>query len=184
MLSSALRSPQCSELFTLPSSVKTLPAVFTNIHPAFTNHHGWERVLERAVGQEYDRYELDQDVIRKDAQFIATEAVPASRSVHCELKIALEMMKNGNEAYSYIGVSKLSCKGYEALFSAINFVHLTKFCTKGSREKSYYPWMFPRHFSRGQEVAAESYRILPQFWIAAYHGYPVKRVSQFPDSTA
>lgn len=96
VLCSALWPPQCSELFTLPFSVKTLPAVSTNIHPAPTKNHGWERALERVVDQEYHWYKLDQGVIRKGSQFIATEAVSASKSVHCELQIALEMMENGN----------------------------------------------------------------------------------------
>lgn len=63
--------------------------------------------------------------------------------------------------------------------SAINFVHLMDFCTKGSHGKPYYPWMFPKHFPRCQEVAAEPYRILAQFWTVVYYGYCVKRVSQF-----
>lgn len=47
--------------------------------------------------------------------------------------------KNLANAFSYIGMPKLFCKGCDAFIGAYNCVHGTSFLTRGTHGKAYWP---------------------------------------------
>jgi len=89
-----------------------------------------------------------------------------------------------SKAYTYVGVSKLSCHGCNSFFHAFNLVHGTAFMTKGSHAKSYYPWQFPQAFPGRDAVIRSTYQIIANGWASTYDGYRTKFVPLRADSTA
>lgn len=80
------------------------------------------------------------------------------------------------KAYTYIGVSKLSCHGCDSL-KAFNYIHKTDFMTKGSHGKSYYPWQFPpQSFADKDDVLEATYSVIADLWVKTYNGYRPKFV--------
>lgn len=59
-------------------------------------------------------YEMDMQVISVDAAYMAQEPITMFTAVHCELEIDLQAMRGGNNMYSYIGVSKPSCRDFRS----------------------------------------------------------------------
>ena len=98
--------------------------------------------------------------------------------VHCECKLVLHFLKqspNQPRPYSYIGVSKLSCRGCNVFLSALNKVFGSKFYTKGCHHKWYYPWRFPPLTEKRKEVAEEMYQQLCMKFSRTYGGFRTER---------
>lgn len=72
--------------------------------------------------------------------------------------------------HSYIGVSKLSCRGCRVFIWAMSAIYGTNFCTRG--------------LVRSDELTEQVYRLLAGYWITTYHGYRPRRVPPRPNSTA
>lgn len=183
ILTRAARSPRCKHIFAVPFNIQTLPPISTKATAVPRSVKDWESVFERAAGVQYNMYDMDMHVISEDAAYMSREAISMHTTVHCELKIALQAMKNGNKMYSYIGVSKLSCRGCQVWLCAFNELHETHFCTRGSHGKAYYPWQIPQNFPNNSEVTKVAYRLLATSWLTTYHGYRPKKVEHGPDST-
>jgi hypothetical protein len=93
------------------------------------------------------------------------------------------MQPNLPKAYSYIGVSKLSCNGCDSFIKAFNRENGSHWITKGCHGKSYYPWMFPQPFPSYEPVLLSTYSDIVVRWVNSYRGYAVSSVSLKPDST-
>jgi hypothetical protein len=93
-----------------------------------------------------------------------------------------EFHLSGPRAYTYIGISKLSCRGCEIFIRAFNKVHHTKFVSKGQHHKAYYPWQFPPVFPESAEVAKEMYEALCKRFGNQYLGFRPK-LSPFDDDS-
>src|SRR5271154_2898636 len=121
---------------------------------------------------------------------MARETIKRDLVLHCEVRILLHIFKTENEfpsipkAYTYVGVTKLSCRGCRAFFEAFNRMHRTRFVTKGSHSKSYWPWQFPPSFPKSDIVLFHTYHFIAQRWVGSYDGYMVHRVPLSPDSDA
>ena len=119
---------------------------------------------------------------------MASEAIKRDLIVHCEVKILTHIFETEAEtpdipkAYTYIGVSKLCCRGCHSFFESFNAIHATCFTTKGPHNKSYWPWQFPQSVPGG--VLFHTYLSIAERWIESYSGYTVKWVSPVPDSDA
>ena len=68
--------------------------------------------------------------------------------VHCECAL-ITHYQNRPKSISdmapleYIGVSKLSCKACALFFEVSNPLTSSRFCTRGSHQKWYFPWAMP-----------------------------------------
>ena len=68
--------------------------------------------------------------------------------VHCECAL-ITHYQNRPKSISdvvplkYIGVSKLSCKACALFFQVSNSLTSSRFCTRGSNQKWYFPWAMP-----------------------------------------
>jgi hypothetical protein len=56
--------------------------------------------------------------------------------------------------------------------------------TKGSHNKSCWPWQFPQSFPKSDMVLSLTYSFIAQRWVGSYDGYVVQRVPLAPDSDA
>lgn len=194
-------SPQCKALFEMAFDVNILPETSSKADKVPITAEDWEQTLERALFQynilgkqqvEFEPKVLNIPVIKRDTAYMAREVISRNLVVHCEVKVLLHIARteaddDGNRpanAYSYIGVSKLSCRGCHAFLQAFNKVHGSKFITKGTHGKSYWPWQFPQNFPRSEQTAIYTFNILVHRWANTYNGYVAKTVPLGPDSTA
>jgi len=197
VLLKAANSPQCRHLFTFEFKIKDLPVQEGKAVTVPQTSRDWETVLENALlfrnshkeeGQ--GNYLIDIEKIKEDTAYLASEALKRNLVVHCEVKILTHIFKTETEsggtpkAYTYIGVSKLSCRGCQAFFNSFNDVHATHFTTKGSHSKSYWPWQFPPSFAKKNEVLSRTYQFIAKRWVESYGGYTVGRASLAQDSEA
>jgi hypothetical protein len=111
--------------------------------------------------------------------------------LHCEVKLLLHLFTEQRQstnpkpaAYSYLGVSKLSCLGCFEFLSAFNEVLGTRFVTKGTHSKAYSPWAFPEGCAEHDQLLEQVYKRLTNHWVPWYNGYVTENVSLAPDSTA
>ncbi|KAJ9318517.1 hypothetical protein DTO271D3_1179 [Paecilomyces variotii] len=187
ILVKAAISPRSRTLFTCNLSVTPLAKLSGRLPHIAENASDWKRVLEESLAY-YNmssdptdltgaRQVLDLKVIDADATYMAREAVSKDVIVHCEIKLLAAIEKAQNEggnipkAFTYIGVSKLSCHGCACFFAAYNRVHGTSWQTKGSHGKSYYPWMFPPVVPGKDQVLTATYAIISGKWVTSYRGY-------------
>jgi len=198
VLLQAANSPQCRHLFTYEFNVKALAKEASEAHSVPETAEQWETVLEKALlfrninkndGQ--GNFLIDIKKVKKDTAYMASGEITRNLIVHCEVKILTDIFENETEitgtpkAYTYVGVSKLSCLGCQALFRAFNAKHGTKFTTKGSHSKSYWPWQFPpQTFATNHEILSLAYRFIANHWVESYTGYTVKRSHLGQDSDA
>ncbi|KAI9930148.1 hypothetical protein MW887_011958 [Aspergillus wentii] len=140
-LKAATRSPQCRKLFMCPFDIKALSST-AKVATVPNTAKDWEGVFEMAASVHREEYLMDMDVVTEECQHIAREAVRRHVSVHAEVKLAVHAIQTKNESYTYIGVSKLSCRGCQVFLSALNAVHNKRFFTKGSHGKCYYPGLY------------------------------------------
>ena len=192
-------SPQCKQLLTFKLEATPLPGQVSKAISVPQTPKDWETVFEKALlfrnkykiqGQE--NYVIDTKKMEEDTAYMARNAIKRDLVIHCEVRILLHIFKTENEnenpsipkAYTYVGVSKLSCTGCHAFFDAFNRVHETRFVTKGSHRKSYLQWQFPPSFPKSDMVLFYTYFLIAPLWVGFYDGYMVKRVSLASDSTA
>jgi len=154
---------------------------------------GLEKILGTALGRVNSRcLYLDLDVIERDTAYMAGSPINPDPVVHyCEVKLLWEIFRAEQKdqrlpkAYTYPGVSKLSCYGCASFIGGFNKVHKTRFMTRGSHGKSYYPWQFPSgNFSKRDELIEATYKLISDSWVDSYSGYRPKLISLHTDSTA
>jgi len=197
VLLKAAISPQCRHLFTYEFNVKTLAKEASEAHSVPETAEQWETVLEKALlfrnsNKNYGQgnFLIDIKKVKEDTAYMASGEITRNLIVHCEVKILTDIFKTETEitgtpkAYTYIGVSKLPCLGCQALFQAFNAKHGTRFTTKGSHSKSYWPWQFPpQTFATSHEILSLAYRFIADHWVESYTGYTVKRSRLGQDSS-
>lgn len=191
-------SPQCRDIFMFRFKLQTLPALSCKVASIPETAADWEKVLETALAHN-NRYGIrdktgtqvmDIDVIAADTAYMARDVISRNPTVHCETKLMVAIHKAQLEqpslprAYSYIGVSKLSCNGCDCFIRAFNHIHNTTWVTKGSHGKSYYPWFFPPTCPKGDDVLKDTYHLIVEGWVKAYKGYRQQFVPLRPDSTS
>ncbi|KAL1855113.1 hypothetical protein Plec18167_002099 [Paecilomyces lecythidis] len=191
-------SPSCRPLFTMSMMVTDLPEVSVRLPQCPQKPEQWEYVLEDALGwynEENKRNNastrvMDIQTISKDTAFMAKQDISRTVVLHCEVKLlaAIERAQRQNpklpKAYTYIGVSKLSCNGCDSFFRAFNTVHNTTWLTKGGHGKSYYPWMFPAAVPKREDVLKATYYNVVSRWVTSYKGYVAQFVPLLSDSRA
>ena len=197
VLAKVANSPQCQRLFTFTFKVTPLRGPVAKAISVPQTPKEWETVFEKALlirnecnhGEEED-YLIDVERIEEDTAYMAQKAIQQDIVIHCEVRILLHICEIENEnpnipkAYTYIGVSKLSCRGCRAFFISFNRVHKTGFVTKGSHNKSYWPWQFPPSFPNSDSVLSRTYRFIAKRWVDFYDGYVEGQVLWAQDSAA
>ncbi|KAJ9313780.1 hypothetical protein DTO271D3_5874 [Paecilomyces variotii] len=185
ILVKAAVSLSCRPLFTFTTSVIDLPESSASLPQRPQKPEDWEAVLEDALGwynEENKRNNtltrvMNIEVIAQDTVFMAKQDISRTAVVHCEVKLlaAIESEQRDNpglpKAYTYIGMSKLSCTGCDSFFRAFNTVHNTTWTTRGSHGKSYYPWMFPETVPKREDVLKATYYNVVSRWVTSYKGY-------------
>lgn len=186
-------SPRSRRLFAYQFKLAPLPEVVTKLPKIAHTAREWEKILDMAVSYHNSNRlgvprALDPGVIDHHTTDMAKEAITRSVCVHCEVKLLTSIHKtqtmqpNLPKAYSYIGVSKLSCNGCDSFIKAFNRENGANWITKGCHGKSYYPWMFPQPFPSHVPVLLSTYSDIVVRWVNSYRGYAVPSVSLKPDS--
>lgn len=184
-------SPSCRSLFTMSMMVTDLPDVSVALPQCPQKPEQWECVLEDALGWYNEESKcnntstrvMDIQTISEDTAFMARQDMSRTVFLHCEVKLltAIEKEQKQNpklpKAYTYIGMSKLSCNGCDSFFRAFNMVHNSTWMTRGSHGKSYYPWMFPSAVPNREEVLKETSNNVVSRWVTSYKGYIPQSVS-------
>ncbi|KAJ9299939.1 hypothetical protein DTO271G3_2823 [Paecilomyces variotii] len=187
ILVKAAISPRRRDFFTCDLSLTPIAMLSGRLPHIAENASDWKRVLEESLAY-YNSFSdltnltgpgqvLDLRVTDADATYMAQEAVSKDVIVHCETKLLAAIEKAQNEggnvpkAFTYIGVSKLSCHGCACFFAAYNRVHGTSWRTGGSHRKSYYAWMFPPVIQRKHQVLTTTYATISAKWVNSYRGY-------------
>lgn len=198
ILARATVSVKTRQLLPCRCTLETLREQSTRLANVPTTTSDWERVLRDALAYDNLRSDpgkqgtlvMDMNVIRKDTALMGKTAISKNNSVHCEIKLLVSIERHQEarpgipKAFTYIGVSKLSCHGCDSFIRAFNAEHNTSWVTKGGHGKSYYPWMFPPGTPAEDYVRERTYAILAFAWAKSYTGYRQQHVSLNPDSTA
>lgn len=191
-------SAKTRHLLSCKCTVESLREQSTRLAHVPTTTADWERVLQDALAYDNQWHDpekwgtlvMDMNAIRKDIAQMGRTTISKDNSVHCEVKllVQIERQQAANpaipKAFTYIGVSKLSCHGCDCFIRAFNTVHNTSWVTKGGHGKSYYPWMFPPGTPQKGSVRRRNYEILAFAWGKSYPGYRQQHVPLNPDSTA
>lgn len=191
-------SVKTRDLLTCRCTLETLREQSTRLAKVPTTSSDWERVLRDALAYDNQRCDpgkqgtlvMDMNIIRKDTTQMGKTTISKNNSVHCEVKLLVSIARYEKaipgfpKAFTYIGVSKLSCHGCDSFIRAFNLVHKTSWVTKGCHGKSYYPWMFPPGTPQEDPVRIRTYAILAFAWAKSYTGYRQEHVSLDADSTA
>lgn len=150
ILLNAANSPRLRPYFRNRFSIQSLDPISSTTGLPSTIKE-WENVALKAL-QEANRrkaeeleYEALPSKIRADGQKLVKSRSPTPRNfVHCECVILSYMAFHPEEVFiSYVGISKLCCRGCSYAITAVNLVKGTGICTKGCHHKWYYPWKFP-----------------------------------------
>lgn len=194
----ATLSPKTRDLLFCQPNLKTLREQSTKLANVPTTTADWKRVLRDALAYHNQRNDAGKEgtrvmkleTIREDTAKMCIKTISKDNAVHCEVKLLVAIAKeevtglNLPKAFTYIGVSKLSCNGCDCFIRAFNSVHETYWATKGSHGKSYYPWMFPHGTPEEDDVRAKTYSNITLAWAQSYSGYCQPHVPLDPDSTA
>jgi hypothetical protein len=107
-----------------------------------SNEEEWER-LRRDIFDRRNMHENPRDPKAEEA--VITHLIEhTKRTVHCECALISYLARNPSfPAFSYIGVSKLSCKPCHLWISAYNEHASVLYRTKGCHDKWYMGWRRP-----------------------------------------
>ncbi|RPB04762.1 hypothetical protein L873DRAFT_1785979 [Choiromyces venosus 120613-1] len=109
-----------------------------------TSQEQWKSLLEAAYGQPGQWQK--KDALKLFQKFRSRER---KCPVHCECRLIQYLQTKHCDswdnvpAFSYIGVSKLSCSACRVWIEAFNMLGGPKFYTRGSHGKWYWPWAMP-----------------------------------------
>ena len=83
--------------------------------------------------------------LKSNSRYLGTVRAP----IHCECALITHYQNRPNSLsvvppLEYIGVSKLSCKACALFFEASNKASSSRFYTRGSHQKWYFPWAMPK----------------------------------------
>ena len=107
-------SPQCKDIFDKMPNIVGLPEEYREINTFPRSPDQWELAMERPMNY-YNQlpHVSSRRVISRDCFTMAQLQHHRSAPVHCEVKLLLhlfaEEQQSTNPAYSYVGLSKLSC---------------------------------------------------------------------------
>lgn len=203
-LARAAISPQCRRIFEADPIMEGLSVDKTEIDRLPRSPEEWEQATERPVAffnsnnhsthTSRPHLVMDLSVIRSDCLDIARRPAVSisSAPVHCEVKLLLHLYNERRQstnpprppAYSYVGVPKFSCLGCFAFISAFSELFRTRFVTKGTHSRAYWPWGFPHDCPQHEDLRKRVYEKLAEHWVPSYRGYVVEKISLPPDSTA
>ena len=159
----------------------------TRLEPRMGEHNipdsttGWEAVISRLLEEKNRRkqddeheYELDEEVVQMHTKLLTEKHSHPKAYVHNECLIIRNLLLLPTpRAYSYIGVSKLSCRGCFEYIRAANSVHGTRFITRGWDQKWTFPWGFAS-IQKEDKVAAKMYNGVATMLSRTYWGFQRK----------
>lgn len=146
-------SPRLRLAFTLKMSVEIVslpeitPGGLINVP---TDPPSWARVLQDLCQQH--QFRVDEERAQPILDYLGRHhhTATVAHRVHSECALVAHYdglrtsSSNYTPAFSYIGVSKLSCKPCHLWLSAYNArLNVPKFYTRGSHGKWYFPWSPP-----------------------------------------
>ena len=110
----------------------------------------WERVVAKALkfpnllANFNPKLVCLFETLKSKPGYLGTLQAP----VHCECALITHYQNSLNSRslvapLEYIGVSKLSCKACVLFFEASKKVSSSRFSTRGSHQKWYFPWAMP-----------------------------------------
>ena len=187
-LLNAASSPRLKAIFALSFTVTNL-APITETYELPTMSNEWDSVIVKILNEKNRTREFSEDECEltklawEDAEYVATKGPHiADAPVHCECNIIQHFLKPGQSPiYSYIGVSKLSCRGCWEYIAAVNEVYGARYQTKRAHVKWYYPWGFAS-ISRESQVAAIMFTKIAQKIGRVYPGFRSKTAATQSDN--
>lgn len=158
-------SPRLRSAFLTPLSVLAIPTPPQVSISLPSTPIDWQSLIE-AVCNGYiltsDKW-LTDEVMKLSAHF---QRGRYNGVVHCECALIahFETTHSDPPPFSYIGVSKLSCRGCHAWIQAFNAAGGRQYRTQGTHGKWYFPWAMP---ARGAATTLLSHvaRILREKYI-------------------
>lgn len=190
ILLNAANSPRLRHHFKIPFYVKILDPI-SSVTALPSSIKGWEDVASKAL-QEANRrkpkeleYEILPSKVRADGRKLVETRTPTPRTfVHCECVILSHMLFHPEELFiSYIGVSKICCRGCSQAISSVNLINGMRIYTKGCHHKWYYPWKFPPvPESIKSEAVNDMYEKVADFFGNNYAGFRPKTQETLSDS--
>lgn len=148
-------SPRLRPAFLLPLSVIAIPSPPRVAITLPSTPLDWQSLIEAVCNGHLMTSDtwLTDEVMKLSARF------PGGRYygvVHCECALIahFETTRTDPAPFSYIGVSKLSCRGCNAWIQAFNAAGGPQYHTQGTHGKWYFPWAMP---SVGTETMSRSH---------------------------
>jgi nucleic acid/nucleotide deaminase of polymorphic system toxin len=196
VLMSAASSPRCKDIFSKEIKIIPLGAIATANEEIPNTKSHWIQVVENALKIRNDHrdegteeLEVVPSELERDLAKIMPYRFKGKNIVHCEVHLLTHIHLAETEgrlprAYTYLGISKLSCRGCEVFMQAFNKVHSTRFITKGRHHKAYYPWCFPPNCPKSSEVVQEMTVALCKRFANQYIGFRPKLAPFDADSDA
>ena len=124
-------------------SISTIPGESRNVTlPGAVKN--WQSLLETTTNESLDSEDLKAKELK--SFFNSRYSCP----VHCECGLVKYLITRQNSswdnipAFNYLGVSKLSCSACRIWLESFNQKSRSKFYTKGSHGKYYWPWGMPK----------------------------------------
>lgn len=91
------------------------------------------------------KFKLDSINVEQHAAKMCETPPRTTNFVHCELNIMSYILQSSEQGFlDYIGVSKFCCRGCSQCIQAVECVLGKRFRVKGTHQKFYYPWAFPK----------------------------------------
>ncbi|KAF8542618.1 hypothetical protein BDD12DRAFT_823914 [Trichophaea hybrida] len=145
------RSPRMYRLFAKKLTIIALsgPSQLVKLP---TKENDWEQVFQNALSTGGFAFVSSPIEIINSAMKQFPRCQMSCR-VHCECLILWHFSRMPKvKPVNYIGVSKLSCAGCSAVFEAYNTYRTTKYYTRGSHGKWYFPWLMPAYSNEFTEM--------------------------------
>lgn len=192
ILLNAANSPRLRTHFKNPFTINILDPIGAEAALPLTIV-GWEEVDSKALEEgnrgttEEFEYEAVPSKVKADARnLVQTRPLPPRNFVHCECIILSYMLFHPEKLFiSYIGVSKLCCRGCSHVIKSVSSAKGMRIFTQGCHHKWYYPWKFPPVPEAIESKAVKHmYEGIANFFRNNYAGFRPKTQEHLSNSDA
>ena len=192
ILTKAANSPRMRYLFSRDFQVIALKGSGDIKFNLPKSQAGWTQLVqntlrcrnETAKAKGEVSFQLNQNTVQQHIAQMCKTPLRSTNYVHCELNIVNHILQSSEPGFlNYIGVSKLCCRGCSQCIEAVNHVLGSRFKTKGTHQKFYYPWRFPT-LPEANFVAARMRNTMCFLFGQMYEGFCPKTQPCLSDSEA
>ena len=143
----------------------------------------WRNITAKAKGEV--KFKLDETNVQQHDTKMWETPLRNTDFVHCKLNIISYILQSSHEGFlDYIGVSKLCCSGCTQYIQAVENVLGKRFKVKGTHQKFYYPWAFPKNLPHASSVAERMKNTISFVFGQTYKGFCPETKLYLSDSEA